>query len=126
MDHLLNALGGWTLPAAVLLADAIQVFRVHQFASEEARQRAIRWLSVLLPCAWTVLYLIWESPVTLVFVGAVAQGLMLPFLAVLALLLNHRHTDPALRTGVLWRIGLWFSAACMVAVGIYQVVTTFK
>ena len=38
-----------------LLADAIQVFRVHQFESEESRQRAIRWISVLLPCSWTAL-----------------------------------------------------------------------
>lgn len=123
---LYSTIFGATAANTRLLADAMQVFRIHQFKSEEARQRAIRWFSVLLPCSWTILYLIWESPVTLVFVGAVAQGLMLPFLAVLALLLNHRHTHPALRTSLGWRIGLWLSAASMVAVGIYQVVTTLK
>jgi manganese transport protein len=68
--------------------------------------------------------LIWGSPVTLVFVGAVAQGLMIPFLALAALWLNLRRTDPALRTGNVWRAGLWIAAASMTAVGLYQVVTT--
>ena len=109
-----------------LLADAVQVFGLRRYASEEERQRAVRWFCVAVPLAWTALYLLWGSPVTLVLVGAVAQGLMLPFLAVLALRLNLRHTDPALRTGTVWRTGLWFSAVCMIAVGAYQVVSTFK
>ena len=71
---------------------------------------------------WVTVDLLWGSPVTLVFVGAVAQGLMVPFLALVALWLNYRRTDPALRTGSAWRACLWLAAAGMVAVGVYQVV----
>ncbi len=112
-----------TASNARLLADALAVFRVKTFTDEADRQRTVRWLCGLVPVAWTILYLVWGSPVTLVFVGAVAQGLMIPFLALAALWLNYRQTDPALRTGLLWRMWLWLAAICMTAVGVYQVVT---
>lgn len=115
-----------TASNARLLADALVVFKMKTYASEAERARAVRWLCALVPAAWTVLYLIWGSPVTLVFVGAVAQGLMIPFLALAALWLNYRQTDPALRTTSFWRGCLWVSAAAMTAVGVYQVVDTFK
>lgn len=111
-----------TASNARLLADALAVFRVKKYAGEEDRQRTLRWLCALVPLAWTILYLLWGSPVTLVFIGAVAQGLMIPFLALAALWLNYRQTDPALRTGALWRTWLWAAAICMVGVGAYQVV----
>jgi manganese transport protein len=110
-----------TASNARLLADALVVFRVRTYATDVDRQRTIRWLCALVPAAWTILFLVWGSPVTLVFVGAVAQGLMIPFLALAALWLNYRQTDPALRTSAFWRACLWVSAACMTAVGLYQI-----
>lgn len=123
---LYSTIFGATAANTRLIADALQVFGVRRYASEAERQKVVRALCWMVPVAWTVLYLFWGSPVTLVFVGAVAQGLMLPFLAVLALRLNYRHTDPALRTGPVWRAGLWFSAASMIAVGVYQIVATLR
>jgi Mn2+/Fe2+ NRAMP family transporter len=115
-----------TASNARLLADALVVFRVKTFANEAERQRTVRWFCALVPAAWTILYVVWGSPVTLVFVGAVAQGLMIPFLALAALWLNYRQTAPALRTSNLWRACLWLSAAAMLAVGLYQVVDAVK
>jgi len=87
------------------------------------RQRTLVQLSVAFPVLWTAIFLLWGEPVTLVFVGAIAQGLMLPFLGFLALYLHHRHTPREVRPGTLWRAGLWVSAACMTVAGGYQVVT---
>lgn len=112
-----------TASNARLLADALAVFQVRTYASEAERQRTVRWLCGLVPAAWTLLYVIWGSPVTLVFIGAVAQGLMIPFLALAALWLQYRQTNAATRAGAIWRAGLWFAVACMVAVGGYQVVS---
>ena len=113
-----------TASNARLIVDALAVFKVKTYASEADRQRTLKQWCVLVPLAWTALYLVWGSPVTLVFVGAVAQGLMIPFLALAALWLNYRRTAPALRTGGFWRLCLWAAAAAMSAVGLYQVVTT--
>ena len=112
-----------TASNARLLADAFSVFRVKTFKNDADRQKTVQWLCGFVPLAWTVVYLVWGSPVTLVFVGAVAQGMMIPFLALAALWLNYRRTDPALRTGTHWRIWLWAAALSMTAVGLYQIVT---
>lgn len=112
-----------TASNARMLTDALQIFRLTSYASEAERQRMVRLLCALVPAAWTILYLLWGAPVSLVLVGAIAQGLMIPFLALVALWLNYRQTDPALRTGNVWRAWLWFAAIAMSAVGVYQVVT---
>ena len=105
------------------VADALEVFGVRQYGDETDRQRTLVQLSVAFPVLWTAIFLLWGEPVTLVFVGAIAQGLMLPFLGFLALYLHHRHTPREVRPGTLWRAGLWVSAACMTVAGGYQVVT---
>ena len=89
----------------------------------QPRQRTLVQLSVAFPVLWTLIFLLWGEPVTLVFVGAIAQGMMLPFLGFLALYLHHRHTPEDVRPGTFWRAGLWVSAACMTVAGGYQVVT---
>lgn len=113
-----------TASNARLLADALVVFKVKKYSSDTDRQQMVQRFCVLVPVAWTLVYVIWGSPVTLVFVGAMAQGMMIPFLALAALWLHYRRTDPALRSGSIWRVGLWISASAMIAVGLYQVVTT--
>lgn len=115
-----------TASNARLLTNALEIFRVKQFASDAERLRATRVLCGVVPVIWTAAYLFWASPVTLVIIGAVAQGMMIPFLALTALWLNYRRTDPALRPGTFWRLCLWVAAACMTAVGVYQVVGQLK
>ncbi len=112
-----------TASNARLLADALVIFKVRTYATPAERERTIRWLCALVPLSWTVLYLIWGSPITLVFVGAVAQGLMIPFLALAALWLQFRQAEAATRAGIAWRIWLVVAAICMIGVGGYQVVT---
>ena len=80
---------------------------------------------VILPIAFTTVFLLVGLPVSLVFVGALAQGLMLPFLAYAALYFRSQHTHPALLRGKLWTACLWFATLAMTAVGLYQVFTTF-
>jgi Mn2+/Fe2+ NRAMP family transporter len=118
---LYSTIFGATAANTRLITDALQVFGWQRKGDEEQRRRTIRTLCVAFPVIWTVLYLLVGEPLTLVLVGAIAQGLMLPFLAVLALRLHYKHTPPELRPGLLWRIGLWSAAACMVTAGAYQV-----
>lgn len=114
---------GATAANVRLVADALEVFGAKTHRDEVDRQRTLRQLSIAFPVIWTAIFLLWGEPVTLVFVGAIAQGLMLPFLGILALYLHHRHTPDELRPGALWRSGLWLSATCMTVAGGYQVIT---
>lgn len=115
-----------TASNARLLADALGVFRVVRFRSEEGRRTAVRIACVGLPIAYLAIYLgAWllgdaDFSVSLVLVGAVAQAIMLPLLALLALYLRHRLLDRRLRPGRFWTAALWVAFLCMAAVGVYQ------
>ncbi|MBI5770202.1 MAG: Nramp family divalent metal transporter [Verrucomicrobia bacterium] len=107
---------------ARLLADALSVFGVKKYADEAARVRMVRAACIGLPLYATALYLIWEKPVALVFVGGVGQGIMLPFLGLAALYFRYRRTDVRLRPGGAWSLALWLAVAALALAGAYQVV----
>jgi Mn2+/Fe2+ NRAMP family transporter len=111
-----------TASNARLFADAAALFKIVNYATPESRVRMVKAACIGLPAASVLLYLIWGKPVTLVFVGALAQGLMLPFLAAAALYFRFFQIDPPLRPGNAWTTLLAIATACMVAVGAYQVI----
>ena len=115
---------GATASNARLFADALSIFGIVKYATAADRVRMVKIGCVVLPIAFTSVFLLIGQPVSLVFVGALAQGLMLPFLAYAALYFRSRHTHPGLSKGNLWTFFLWFAAIAMTAVGLYQVVTT--
>ena len=112
---------GATASNARLFADALEVFGLRRYESVEARARMVRLGSILLPLAFTSVFLVFGNPVSLVFVGAVGQGLMLPFLAFAALHFHYFQTDPALRVGRAFTVCLVLSAVAISAAGVYQV-----
>lgn len=112
---------GATASNARLFADGLEVFGLRRYESAEARAGMVRLGSILLPVAFTAVFLIFGNPVSLVIVGAVGQGLMLPFLAFAALYFHYFETDPALGGSRVFAAGLALSALAMSAAGVYQV-----
>jgi hypothetical protein len=117
---------GATASNARLFADALSLFGIRRYRSPEERMKWVKVGCVLLPIAFTTVFLLLGNPVSLVFVGALAQALMLPFLALAALYFRYKRTDTALRPGFAWTTCLWFAAFAMCAVGGYQLVTTMQ
>ncbi len=109
-----------TASNARLFADAAALFGVLKYETPEQRIRTVRWACVGLPALSLGLYLLWGAPVSLVLVGALAQGLMLPFLASAALYFRYRQTPSKLQPGRLWSFFLWLAALAMGAVGLHQ------
>jgi Mn2+/Fe2+ NRAMP family transporter len=112
---------GATASNARLLTDALSLFGVIRYRSADHRAKTLRVCCVLLPCAFAAVFLLVGEPVSLVFVGALAQGLMLPFLAFAALYFHYRRTEAGLKPGGRWVAMLWFAAVAMGAVGLYKV-----
>jgi manganese transport protein len=112
---------GATASNARLFADALAVFGLRSYESAEAKADMVRLASVLLSAAFTMVFLVFGNPVSLVFVGAIGQGLMLPFLAYAALYFHWFETDPALRPSRAFTAALFLSALAIAAAGVYQV-----
>lgn len=109
-----------TASNARLFADGLAIFKFAKYENDDARQKMIKVGSVLLPTFSVAVFLIMGTPVQLVFIGAVAQGLMLPFLAIAALYFRYQRTDGPLRPGAAWSFFLWIAAIAMIIAGIYQ------
>jgi Mn2+/Fe2+ NRAMP family transporter len=103
-----------------LFADLGLIMGFLKPGDDVARRRAIRGSIAAILCFVLGVYLLWGGfPVSLMMVGAVAQGIMLPFLGFGALWFRHKRTDPALRPGPAWTAFLWLSFASLAAVGVY-------
>ena len=91
-----------------------------QARTTEARRRAIQFACVLLPIASATAYVLFPQPVTLVLIGAVGQGLMLPLLAAAAVYFRHQRLPHDLAPSRAWTVALWTSALLIALVGLYQ------
>ena len=118
---LYSTIFGATASNARLFADALNLFGIKRYNSTEERIRWVKIGCVLLPIAFTSVFLIFGNPVHLVFWGAVAQGIMLPFLAGAALYFHFTSKNAALRAKPLSVTCLVLAALLMASLGIYQV-----
>jgi manganese transport protein len=109
-----------TASNARLFADGVLLLGRSRSWSPESRVRLVQAACVGIPVFLVIVYGVVGAPVALVMVGALAQALMLPFLAFAALYLRYRLTAERLRPGPAWSLLLWVAFASMTAVGLYQ------
>ena len=106
---------------ARLLADTLVLLKLKTSPKDEtARRHFVSQCCVFIPCACAVLFLFLGEPVTMVFIGGVAQAFMLVPLSGAALYFRYCKTDKELQPGVLWTTLLWLSALAMAVVGLYM------
>jgi manganese transport protein len=123
---LYSTIFGATASNARLLTDALGIFGLKKYRDAAHRTHWVKISCVILPVAFTTVFLIFGNPVTLVFWGAVAQGLMLPFLAGAALYFHFTNEHKGLRAKPLSLACLLLAAVLMAALGIYQVSDAIK
>lgn len=115
-----------TASNARLTADLLKIGQLVKVDTEQKRQNLIKIACVALPTLYFIFYVSVGKPLTLVFIGAVAQALMLPLICFAALYFHFNTTDKAIKPGSLWMSFLWVAAALMTSVGIYQLVQELR
>ena len=79
---------------------------------------------VILPVS---LYLLIQSPVSMVIFGGDAQALMLPLIGVARIYLHHKHLPSSVAPGRQVTVGLWAcTALCAAAMAYYAAVTVYR
>lgn len=106
---------------ARLFADIGGLAGVFRYRTPEDRMRIVRIAVVAIPLVVMLVYVRFESLVTLVLIGGVAQAMMLPFLAGAAVYFHHVRIPPGLRSSSVGTVFLWIAFAAMTSVGVFQV-----
>lgn len=107
---------------ARVFADALVVMGLI-VDSDESRRRWVVRLSGFFPVLCVVIFLAFPSPAQLVLISGIAQGIMLPMLALAALYFRYQKIVDGLRPGSWWDAFLWISGGAMLITGgwtIYQ------
>ena len=140
-----RTLGGWSLPLfyigaiATLYGTAFAATAAHsrlfadmcrlagRFAVGDMDRRVTfrNRFVVLLTVVPVALYWTFESPVTMVMLGGIAQSMMLPIVGIATLVLRHRHLPPEIRPSMATTLALWITTAVIVVMMAYYIVLTF-
>ena len=123
---LYSTIFGATASNARLAVDALDLFKVKHYRDPAERLRWLKYACVALPVAFTTVFILVGAPVSLVFIGAVGQGLMLPFLAGAAIYYHYTNPHRDLRAGKLSVTCLIVASVLMAALGAYQVINAVQ
>lgn len=114
----------WAASSARIMTDAVHVFGLRRL-DPAGRRRLVRGLGVALPLfTWLVAVAI-EKPVALVFVGAVAQAALLPFLGLATCMLRYRETRRDLAPRSMIDPLLWLAVLSTGVICVHQVLKAF-
>ncbi len=109
---------------ARMYTDCLKVFGLMNPANHAAHHRSISIFGVILPLIALGIYCIpGVDPVTLVLIGGLMQGLMLPMLGFAGLYFRYKKTDARVRPGRAWDTFLIVSCVGMLITGLWTVKT---
>ena len=110
-----------TAAHARLFADAVRLLGFYDRADATSRRRWRDRFVVALAAIPAFLYWVFESPVSMVVAGGVAQALMLPLIALAAIYLRHTQLPADIHPSRTATILLWGSATVMLSFAIYTI-----
>ncbi len=106
-----------------LYADMVRLmgfFRADDYAARLRWRRRFVWLLTVVPA---VLYWIFREPVGMVFVGGLAQFLMIPVIAIATLYLRHRRLPREAAPSAATTVAVWICTVVIVALMGYYLIT---
>lgn len=106
---------------ARIYTDALKVFGVMSQSNTVAHDRAVSAFSVVLPFVALAVYLVGTNPVSLILLGGLLNGVLLPVIGFSTIYFRYTQTDHRLRPGLLWDTFLILSCVGVLIVGLYGI-----
>src|SRR5262249_48970477 len=104
-----------------LTADFLHLSGIWRVHDPRGRERVIRTFCILYPLLAVSVYFGFREPQSLIKVGGIAQGLMLPMISGAALFLKQRDSDRQVGPAFLTDILTWLAFFAISGVAIYGV-----
>jgi Mn2+/Fe2+ NRAMP family transporter len=93
-----------------------------KFDTETSQRKAIGILSWVLPMAWCILFLFFQSPVMMVILGGIATSILLLLIVYVSLVFRFKELPAALKPSGLYDIFFWISVISILTVSAYGVI----
>jgi manganese transport protein len=117
-----SALGAWTRQ----FTDAFGRIGLLNFADLRARRKCIGLLAWVIPVIWGLVYLSFQDPVWMVFVGGFVTSIILLVVLFAAIIFKRERAKSVIRTGRFYEVAFWLSAAMILFVGIWSVTQAIR
>jgi Mn2+/Fe2+ NRAMP family transporter len=114
-----------TASLARVVPDGLRVMGIGS-GDKASMARSVRIVSAVFPFLCVLVYSVFSQPATLVLIGGVMQGIMLPMLGGAALFFRYKRSDSRITPKLLWDLFLWVSAAGMLVTGLWTVWTKLE
>lgn len=98
---------------------------VFEWANPVSRNRWVRGFTIALPVLWGVIYLFWQAPLTMIFIGGILGGVFLLAVVIAVWYLRQTETSPQLRGGWPFATALIISSIAIGLLGIYSILNIF-
>ncbi len=108
-------------------ADFLHVNHFVRFQNHQERTKWVSICCVFFPILGLALFLLIDKAALMVFIGGIAQAMMLPVLGLVAVYLRYKRVDRRLTPGVIWTFFLWLSLSFFLiaaAVGFWKTVSS--
>ena len=106
-----------------VLLDFLEMVGVVEITGERQRWRWRSGIVVFLLFLYSVLYLLFVSPVFMVILGGISQACMLPIIGISTIYLRYKHVDPAIQPGITADILLWVCSSLMLFFALYTLIS---
>jgi hypothetical protein len=109
-----------------MYADMFRVmgfFRRDDYAARLRYRRRFVWFLTVVPA---MLFWLFREPVSMVFIGGVAQFLIMPVIAIATLYLRHRHLPAGIEPSRPRTMGAWFAAAVIIGFVVIYVASLLR
>jgi vacuolar-type H+-ATPase subunit I/STV1 len=115
---LFTAAASW----ARVWADAFGQIGWMRFESPQEQRKSIGILSWILPAAWCILFLFFQSPVKMVILGGIATSVLLLLVVYVSLVFRYRRLPASLKPSPVYDLFFWISVLSILFVSAYGVI----
>jgi manganese transport protein len=118
---LFASLAAWTRQYADLFGQLGFI----DFFNITSRMKVIKFMSLILPLSWALLFVFIKQPVIMVMLGGIVGSIILFMVVGATVYFRHKRTSEAFTPSLLYDLAYWLSASSIIFIGVYGIIKIF-
>jgi Mn2+/Fe2+ NRAMP family transporter len=115
---LFASLAAWTRQ----YADLFGQLKFIDFYNQKAREQVIKYMALILPLSWAMLFVFIKMPVEMVMLGGIVGSFILFMVVGAVMHFRYRRTEKVFTPSKIYDLALWISALSIIIIGLYGLI----